>query len=222
MFRYEIINSLIQKRGYKSYLEIGVRNPSDCFHHINCEIKHSVDPGLETNGGPNLATYPFTSDDFFRVLGQGILDLPKDFQWDIVFIDGLHVSNQVYKDFLNVTLHLNQSGAIVFHDASPPSIHHAREDYYDFSTSAGENWNGGVWKAIQKIRSNPVGLDKKEYSLITVDSDWGVSVCWRQTPLTKISEDFNSFFEFNKFAENRKEILNLKSVEEFLGWLENF
>lgn len=222
MERYDIINSIIEKKGYKTYLEIGVRNPWECFDHINCEIKHSVDPGLETNGGENLATYHFTSDDFFSALKAGKIDLPIDFKWDVIFIDGLHISDQVYRDFLNSTLHLSDQGVIVFHDANPPLCYYAREDYHDLSTPVGGYWNGTVWKAIQKIRTNPIGLDGKEFSLITVDSDWGVGICWRGTGVTLVSPDFNPFYEYNSFAKHRKEILNLLSVQEFQEWVQKF
>ena len=43
MNRYDIINELINKHNYKTYLEIGVRNPDECFNLINCETKHSLD-----------------------------------------------------------------------------------------------------------------------------------------------------------------------------------
>ena len=32
MNRYDIINNLIQKYDYKTYLEIGVRNSDECFN----------------------------------------------------------------------------------------------------------------------------------------------------------------------------------------------
>ena len=44
MKRHDIINLLIDERGYKSYLEIGLDNPYLNFVHINCELKESVDP----------------------------------------------------------------------------------------------------------------------------------------------------------------------------------
>ena len=222
MERYDIINSLIERKGYKTYLEIGVRNPWDCFYRINCETKHSVDPGLETGGGENLATHHFTSDDFFTALRSNLLDLPSDYKWDVIFIDGLHISDQVYRDFLNSTLHLNHNGVIVFHDANPPLSYYAREDYGDHSTPAGSYWNGTVWKAIQKIRTNPFGLDNQEFKLLTVDSDWGVSVTWRERNTTIVSPALNEFYEYNSFARNKKEILNLLSVQEFQEWLQKF
>ena len=59
MNRVSIINSLIEKNNYKTYLEIGVRNPDDCLNHINCELKYGVDPGVEGN---YPVTFNMTSD----------------------------------------------------------------------------------------------------------------------------------------------------------------
>ena len=43
MRRYDIINSLIRKHNYKTYLEIGVRD-NFCFDKIKIKDKSGVDP----------------------------------------------------------------------------------------------------------------------------------------------------------------------------------
>jgi hypothetical protein len=72
MERYDIINDLIKKYDFKNYLEIGVRDPNECFNKINCETKHSVDPGYEVAlphfNMENKVTYQYTSDTFFKLL----------------------------------------------------------------------------------------------------------------------------------------------------------
>lgn len=93
MNRVEIINLLIGKKGYQDYLEIGLREPDDCYDHIQAPLKTSVDPGIETSN--NQARYPFTSDLFFALLEKGILDRSSDHKWDLIFIDGLHTADQV-------------------------------------------------------------------------------------------------------------------------------
>ena len=42
--RTDIINYLIWKQGYRSYLEIGLDDPEPNFTKIRCELKESVDP----------------------------------------------------------------------------------------------------------------------------------------------------------------------------------
>ena len=76
MYRYDIINLLIKKHNYKSYLEIGVRNPKECLDKINCELKHGVDPGVESkyewsiyskiNPSELITNFNVTSDEFFE------------------------------------------------------------------------------------------------------------------------------------------------------------
>ena len=67
MTRIEIINSIIKKKNLKRYLEIGVRDKNDCFNHIECKIKHSVDPCVERE---EEVDYKMYSDDFFRDLEE--------------------------------------------------------------------------------------------------------------------------------------------------------
>ena len=59
MKRNEIIQYLIDKKGYKSYLEIGVGG-SNNFNKIKCKHKDGVDP----NGRGNFI---MTSDLFFKI-----------------------------------------------------------------------------------------------------------------------------------------------------------
>lgn len=211
MERYDIMNEIIDKYNLQTYLEIGVRNPWECFDRINCPIKMSVDPGVESE--TNYATYPYYSDDFFKKLENEELNLPKDCKWDLIFIDGLHLADQSYRDFTNSFRHISENGFVVFHDTNPPTIYHAREDYEDHSTPIGGWWNGTVWKSIQKIRTN-FDLD-----VITVDSDWGVTVVRNKRNFIYLSEDINPFYEYNTFSKFRKEILNLKNIEEFKLWV---
>ena len=72
MDRISILNHLILKYNFKTYLEIGVRNTFECFDLINCESKDSVDPGFETH--INNVKYKLTSDEFFKQLDSGSLD----------------------------------------------------------------------------------------------------------------------------------------------------
>lgn len=211
MTRIDIINNIISRNGFKSYLEIGVRHPDDCFNWINCESKDSVDPGVENKENP--VKYKYTSDSFFNLLESGQLDRPKDYKWDVIFIDGLHVCDQVERDIINSLNHLSRSGYIVLHDCNPPTTHHARENYYDYSTPAGALWNGSVWKAIYKMRCL-----KTDIHLCTIDTDWGCGI------ITKGNQpvlDFeNPYFEYTYFEKNRQKSLNLILPEQLEQWLD--
>lgn len=198
MTRIDIINLLIKKNDYKTYLEIGVRNPNDCFNHIVCDLKHGVDPGVEGN---YEVTFKLTSDDFFK---------SNEKKYDIIFIDGLHIDEQVYRDIVNSLDSLSDNGTIVLHDCNPPTIYHAREDYGDNSTPAMGFWNGTTWKAIVKART-----EIKNIKTCVVDTDWGIGIIQK----SKVSEQFindNEFYSYNKFSANRKHYLNLITTDEFI------
>lgn len=198
MERYDIINKLIKKHDFRTYLEIGVRNPDDCFNKINCELKHGVDPGVE---GEYKVTFNMTSDEFFN---------QNTFKYDVIFIDGLHIDEQVYRDIINSLGSLTENGFILLHDCNPPTTYHAREDYYDISTPAGGHWNGTTWKAVVAARTTIDGI----YTSV-VDTDWGVGIIHRSKNGNKIIND-NMFFSYEKFSKNRKHYLNLITTEEFL------
>lgn len=215
MERSDIINEIIKHHKFEKYLEIGVAHPERCFDKIEVKVKHSVDPGVEVP--EKVAMYPLTSDDFFSSLKQGKLNLESDYKWDLIFIDGLHLCDQVEKDAINAFNQISDNGYIVFHDCSPPTVHHAREDYSDKSTPAGWLWNGTTWKAIQKIRQGNV--IKESIDVITVDDDWGCTIIRKGNGSPTFDPTYNQFFEFYKFDEKRKEILNLKSPKEFFEWL---
>lgn len=215
MQRFEAINEIIASHGFNKYLEIGVCDPTDCFDLVRCNTKHSVDPGYEVPLGHNHATYKLESDQFFKLLKNGSLDLEKDYKWDVIFIDALHIASQVFQDFLNSKKHISENGFIVFHDCNPPSINLAREDY--IINGVRSQWNGTVWKAIQRIRT------EFDVDFITIDDDWGIGVCrFNKSASSRLSPNVNPFYEYNKFSQNRNLILNLKPAEEFLSWLNGY
>lgn len=208
--RTDIINYLIRFIDAKNYLEIGVRNPDDNFNKIKCLDKFSVDPGVEFKSNP--VDFRLTSDVFFEYYNENKLSFSKDYKFDIIFIDGLHLAEQVNRDIKNSLNILSENGLIVLHDCNPPTNYHAREDYSDKMTPAKGYWNGTTWKAFYANRFN-----EKNYS-ITFDSDWGVGVISKQkikgfNNLTLPMD--NPFYEFYLFAENKNTHLNL---QDFMVW----
>jgi hypothetical protein len=197
MDRIQIINYLIGKNNFKSYLEIGVRNPDHCFNKIICDLKHGVDPGYE---GDFKFDFKMTSDEFFN---------QNENKYDLIFIDGSHIDHQVEKDIYNSLMSLNDNGFIVLHDCYPPTIYHQREDYGDNSTPAGGHWNGTVWKAFVKVRS-----ELKDIFSCVVDCDWGVGIITKTKTPNPITNE-NVYFSYREFEKNVKYYLNLISPNEF-------
>ena len=191
--RTAIINNLIFRNNYKSYLEIGVRDGKN-FNKIKLNNKIGVDPQplFESKQLVKLS-----SDEFFK-------ENKKSF--DIIFIDGLHLEEQVDKDIKNSLRCLNQDGFIIMHDCNPPTEFHQRENYE--IDGLFPSWNGTVWKSFAKLRINNSNLD-----MCCIDCDWGVGIIKRGSQKLFESKDI---LNYNILMKNRKNLLNLLSVKEFL------
>jgi hypothetical protein len=193
--RSQIINAFIKKYGYTSYLEIGVNTPAQPgynWNNVNIELKHGVDPAEKA-----AATFKMPSDEFFAH--------HVNMKYDIVFVDGLHLFEQAYRDIVNSLKWLNDNGTIVVHDCNPT------EEITQRRERASSAWHGDVWKAILKLR-----MEDPTISIFTIDADEGCTVIRKGSQeLFKTSEPESVIYDFNFFDANRKEILNMKSVREF-------
>ena len=189
MKRNEIIQYLIDKKGYESYLEIGVGG-SNNFNKIKCKHKDGVDP----NGRGNFI---MTSDLFFKIT-------KKDRKWDIIFIDGLHIENQVDRDIQNSLEHLSDGGVIVMHDCNPKTHKHQQVPRIQ------KAWNGTVWKSFVKLRcTNP------KLFMCVVDTDHGCGIIKKGSQKLYDKAILKRCLKYNFFKINKKELLNLISVSEF-------
>lgn len=131
--RTDLLNWLIEREGYRRYLEIGVRNPSDNFDRIEAEYKFGVDPD------PNVQAYFCgTSDEFFE---SGF------YRYDLIFIDGDHRWTTALRDVGNSLARLAPNGTIVMHDCLPRCKEHSQLTYGN-----GQTGNGTAWKAYAILR----------------------------------------------------------------------
>lgn len=207
MTRTDIINYLIRKYNYKSYLEIGLDTGVN-YERVQCDSKASVDPFFrEDHNGHDLTftddipqhikdllTYRLTSDCFFEQNTK---------TYDIIFVDGLHLEEQVGKDIINGLKVLNPGGIIVVHDCLPgselmqtvPRISHA--------------WNGSVWKAVYELIQQ--GLD-----IQVVDTDWGCGLIRYCDNSELLHYPKKSEATWNDFKNNRNEMMHVISKEDFL------
>jgi hypothetical protein len=190
----DIINILIEKCGYKTYLEIGVAN-SDCYRLINCEQKTAVDPESLSK-----ATFELTSDEFFKTNKE-----LYHHKYDIIFIDGLHHSGQVYKDILNALKVLNKGGTIVCHDMNPQGF---QQQYVPRQVMC---WNGDCWKAWVKLRT-----ERKDLEMFVLQLDEGTAIIRKGKQKRLVLKEKMTY---DNLVKNRQEWLNLQSVEYFLKWI---
>lgn len=196
MDRIKLVNYLIQRYGFKSYLEIGCEY-NHCFNHIKCESKVGVDP---ERGG----THRMTSDQFFEVNGGKMT-------FDMVFIDGLHHCDQVVRDISNSLACLRPGGIIALHDCNPTTEHLQRVPRPTPHTW----WNGDVWKAIVFYRQM-MSLD-----IVTGDFDFGCGII-RKLPNTAplYSDEWYLNLTYEKLEKYRQVWLRLAPFEEIEKWLD--
>lgn len=155
----QLINYIIAKYKYKSYLEIGVAKGNN-FRAIKCKNKIGVDPDPSS-----ASTYKLESDDFFAGSGR---------YFDIIFIDGLHHADQVKRDIINAWDYIPINGCLVIHDTNPE-----REDMTHVPRDC-KQWCGDVYKAVCQIGNPKVTLEtdygvtviKKEGNLVLLESEW--------------------------------------------------
>lgn len=192
--RFDIINYLIEKYKLINYLEIGVFKGEN-IREVKALHKDGVDPGSEGHTPPEV-NYPMTSDDFFDVLKGH-----NEIKYDIIFIDGLHHADQVEKDIKNSLNHIVDGGFILLHDCNPVS--------YDAQLIPRQTiaWNGDVWKAFVDFKiNNPL------YQCNVIDTDFGVGIIKNLGDNYKLENRINDWDYFNN---NRKELLNLITWDEF-------
>ena len=205
--RSEIINFVLATFSREThYLEIGVRHTEENFDLIKSVNKYSVDPGYESE--INNVDFKMTSDEFFEGLRKGEF-LHPEFKFDVIFIDGSHLADQVKKDIDNALDFLSTDGFIIMHDCNPPTEFHASENYYYRLSPSGGNWNGTTWKAFYSARK------RTDISSCCIDTDWGIGIISKTKNLGKPSSVTNEFFEFHIFSDRRKDSLNLISYQEF-------
>lgn len=190
MNRTDIINNLILNKDYKTYLEIGVRNPVDNFNKIVCYDKVGVDPDSNAN-----ATHVLTSDDFFKFNKK---------KFDIVFIDGLHLEEQVLKDIENSLDCLNEEGIIICHDCLPEKEQDQVEIPAPYTA-----WFGTVWKGIAQLRMTRVDL-----SIFTINTDCGCGIITKGTQNLYPKIDFKNL-DWKFYNSNKINLMNVIEIDVF-------
>ena len=187
--RMSIVQEIIDKKNYSSYLEIGTFK-DELFSEIKCKKKVGVDP---TSGGTNRET----SDSFF---------LKNNDKFDCIFIDGLHYYYQVKKDIINSLNSLNDDGIILMHDCLPKNV------FAQMTPRCTWDWNGDVWKALVEFRTKP-SLD-----CYTCYADHGIGVILKRKNNNPLYLDLNDFskLKFENYFYNHKKLMNIVEFQDLI------
>lgn len=233
MDRISVIQYLIDKYNYKSYLEIGVQRGIS-FLPIKCTKKIAVDPffliswkdkirwNYKNKSNLRNSYFETTSDEFF-VNQKFILEEVNGL--DIVFIDGLHTYKATLQDVLNSLKFLNSKGTIIAHDCFPP--HKAASMYAENADLArkkgkqlpdwNEEWCGDTWKAMAYMKEKY--SDKLKVKVLNTDYGLGIIQFKKNEKLDlEIDQElFDSInlYEYEDLIENPRELIGLEDEQHY-------
>jgi tetratricopeptide (TPR) repeat protein len=189
--RTDLLNYFIKTYKFENYLEIGIENPNHNFNSVMIENKIGVDPDPQ-----GYCDYVMTSDLFFeQCCGNRTFDL--------IFIDGLHIEQQVTRDFNNSYMRLNKGGIIVFHDCNPPT----EAMQYDHPVLSA--WCGSAWKTFAELR-----MTRPDLQMHCIDIDQGCGIVKEGSQEVYIKDEAERVKQYSYLEMHRKELLNLITVDE--------
>ena len=144
MNRHQFLAQLHKLTRPRTYLEIGIQNG----HSIALTRVPSIgiDPefSIEAEIQADVHLARTTSDEFFT-RAHPLAHLPEPVV-DLAFIDGMHLSEYVVRDYLAVERFTIPSSVVVFDDMLPRSVDEAaRRRHTQF-------WTGDVYKALEALR----------------------------------------------------------------------
>lgn len=195
--RIQFLNRLIDFYGYRTYLEIGVAG-GHCFAAVNAAIKVGVDPDpvVRELNVPAGLLFCTSSDEFFKTLNG------RNF-FELVFVDGLHQHEQVYRDVVNALDNLAVGGTIVLHDCNPGTEAMQRVPRVQ------DEWTGDCWKAIVRLRTSRADLN-----VSVLDTDYGLGVVRRgRSNLLQLAKRWDEL-TWNDLVAHRAELLGLIPLEQ--------
>jgi|TARA_B110000908_G_C9987238_1_gene328131 hypothetical protein len=153
---YNLVEHLASWIKPVNYLEIGVRegNVYNLVHHWaeNCYL---IDINfLDISYSSNTKKFEMTSDAFFEIVDDKL-------QFDLVFIDGDHSKEQVYKDFENVKDRVITDGFVILHDTYPCD---ERMTLHELSNDC--------WETMLEIKQK----HREEWEFITLPFNPGLTI----------------------------------------------
>ncbi|HVX16308.1 MAG TPA: class I SAM-dependent methyltransferase [Pirellulales bacterium] len=202
MNRIQFLNRLIEFYRYRTYLEVGVAG-GDCFAAVQAAVKIGVDPDplVREHNIPGGLLFCCTSDVFFAALNG------RNF-FDLVFIDGLHQHEQVYRDVVYALDNLGVGGTIVLHDCNP------RNEAMQRVPRVQDEWTGDCWKAIVRLRAS-----RPDLKVSVLDTDYGLGVVQRgrSQPL-RLAKRWDEL-TWNDLMAQREELLGLTPLDQIDRYL---
>lgn len=177
MSRHELLGALHAQFAPRTYLEIGIDKGLSLAQSRSKSI--GIDPAFEIRAeiACEVQLVKETSDDYFA--SPDVLSFFGGLPIDLAFIDGMHLSEYVLRDFINVEKHMSPAGIVVLDDMLPRNILEAARDR---RTAA---WTGDVYKVATILTEH-----RPDLTVIPVNtSPTGTVVVLGLDPTSRILEE---------------------------------
>lgn len=178
--RNGVVQRVLELFESPSYLEIGV-NKGMTFNSVRAAEKVAVDPKFLFDHEavaaelPGTSFHETTSDDYFASIAT------QETEFDVIYLDGLHTSEQTIRDLVNSISFLNSHGVIIIDDVFPSSYSasmHDRAETRILLKSTGDSsgaWMGDVYRLVFFVESFC-----QQFSYGTVNNNHGQLIMWRE------------------------------------------
>jgi hypothetical protein len=146
----------------KTYLEIGTLN-GNSLKLAECAAI-AVDPNFQFDSGefmgrkPYCALFQMTSDEFFAEHDPGVLFRRPV---DMAFLDGMHLSEFLLRDFANTERHCRRNSLILLHDCVPTEWPMAERSpgLPPIVPHRAGWWTGDVWRTVVALKRHRSDLE---------------------------------------------------------------
>jgi hypothetical protein len=143
------INAFSERMRITRYLEVGVETGAT-FFGVKADEKIAVDPNFlfdeKAYASTRVSFVKQTSDDFFNTYTGA--------KFDFVYLDGLHLFEQILRDFTNSLVNSHANTIIMLDDIFPSDIYSSFRDWNEtmalrkrLGSSSGD-WHGDVYKML--------------------------------------------------------------------------
>lgn len=192
--RIAVVNYLVSHKPGGDYLEIGCA-ANQLFDAVMTPHKVGVDPA---RGG----THRMTSDAFFA---------SEAGMFDVIFIDGLHLYDQVHRDLAHALTRIRPGGWIALHDMLPRNW---MEEHVPQVRTSG--WTGDGWKVAFEI----LAAEGLECRLATIDH--GVLVV-RPLATSPLLPDLSATLADKRFAYLHEHFAKLPTCDyaSLCAWVDS-
>jgi len=200
-----ILQNIFTNYKYQNYLEIGTNIGNSMRyaknHCIGIDPNFIVQQDIITDK-KSLQLYQTTSDDFFITYAKSVFN---EKTIDLGFIDGLHYSDQVIRDFCNVLEYCDENSLILVHDVIPRTLETSKKERHT------RFWTGDVWRACYVLMES---FEKLNFLYVNCPPS-GLLIVWHSTSTKQSLHNIST-----THLEDRAAKVTDEKVYDFLSEIE--